>query len=46
MRLWCELAWLGGDEPDAGVVIDIDGDRISSVATRARRRADAERLPG
>jgi formiminoglutamate deiminase len=32
-RYWCELAWLGGEEPDAGVLIEVDGSAISSVAT-------------
>jgi formiminoglutamate deiminase len=31
-RYWCELAWLGGDQPQAGVVIETDGPLISSVA--------------
>jgi formiminoglutamate deiminase len=31
--LWCELAWLGGDRPVAGVVIELDGARIAAVAT-------------
>jgi formiminoglutamate deiminase len=32
-RYWCELAWLGGDQPETGVVIETDGPLISSVAT-------------
>ena len=32
-RYWCELAWLGGDQPEAGVLIETDGPLISSVAT-------------
>jgi formiminoglutamate deiminase len=28
---WCELAWLGGDGVDAGVAIEVEGDRITSV---------------
>jgi formiminoglutamate deiminase len=40
-RLWCELAWLGGsDPPQAGVAIEIEGDRITSVA--ASKAADPE----
>jgi formiminoglutamate deiminase len=29
---WCELAWLGGAEPAASVLIECDGDRIASIA--------------
>jgi formiminoglutamate deiminase len=28
---WCELAWLGGDNVDAGVLIEVAGDRITAV---------------
>ena len=28
---WCELAWLGGPRASEGVVIAVDGDRISAV---------------
>lgn len=44
---WCELAWLGGDEIDAGVAIDVEGDRIAAV-TRGVAAAppDAVRLAG
>jgi len=30
---WCELAWLGGEAADEGVVIEVDGERIASVET-------------
>jgi formiminoglutamate deiminase len=30
---WCELAWLGGESVDEGVTVDVDGERIASVAT-------------
>ncbi len=30
---WCELAWLGGLEPQAGVLLEVDGETISSVQT-------------
>ncbi|MGH2918786.1 MAG: formimidoylglutamate deiminase, partial [Solirubrobacteraceae bacterium] len=43
--LWCELAWLGGDEPAAGVRVEIDGGRIASV-TAGAEPGDAERLAG
>jgi formiminoglutamate deiminase len=46
VRLWCELAWLGGDEPDAGVLLTVDGDSFSAVGRGAEAPADAERLPG
>jgi formiminoglutamate deiminase len=46
MRLWCELAWLGGDEAEAGVLIETDGDRIQSVRPEAEVPSDADRLPG
>ena len=31
--LWCEFAWLGGERADAGVLIELDGERISSLTT-------------
>src|SRR6266516_4523387 len=31
-RYWCELAWLGGEEAVAGVLVDVDGASIASVA--------------
>jgi formiminoglutamate deiminase len=49
---WCELAWLGGDEPEAGVLVDTDGDRIVAVARGEDRapagvvRLDGLTLPG
>jgi formiminoglutamate deiminase len=30
-RLWCELAWLGGERAEPGVVIELDGERIGAV---------------
>src|SRR5581483_8638044 len=30
---WCELAWLGGESVDEGVTVDVDGERITGVAT-------------
>ena len=32
MKLWCELAWLGGDEPVGGVLVEIEGDSIAAVS--------------
>jgi formiminoglutamate deiminase len=44
---WCELAWLGGERPEEGVLIDVSGDRISSIMTGvASPPADAEQLRG
>jgi formiminoglutamate deiminase len=31
--LWCELAWLGGERAESGVLIELGGDRIASVTT-------------
>jgi formiminoglutamate deiminase len=36
---WCELAWLGGDAAEAGVVVEVEGERITSV------RAGVEAMP-
>jgi len=41
---WCELAWLGGPEPDPGVLIECSDGRIASV--RAGAPGDAVALPG
>ena len=30
--LWCELAWLGGERAEAEVLVELDGERIASVA--------------
>ena len=48
---WCELAWLGGERAEAGVLVELDGERIASVdgRRRARRRRRATRradVPG
>ena len=32
-RYWCELAWLGGSQATPGVVIEVAGGRIVSVAS-------------
>jgi formiminoglutamate deiminase len=31
--LWCELAWLGGEAAEAGVLVELDGERIASVTS-------------
>jgi formiminoglutamate deiminase len=46
MSLWCELAWLGGDAPERGVVVEIEGDTITAVRADVEPPSDAERLPG
>ncbi len=49
---WCELAWLGGERADAGVVVDLDGQRIESVESgldtppAGATRLDGLTLPG
>jgi formiminoglutamate deiminase len=43
---WCELAWLGGAEPGAGVLIDCDGERIASVAAGVAAPDGARVLEG
>ena len=35
--LWCELAWLGGERAEPGVLLEVEGDRIASVDAAARR---------
>ena len=47
MRLWCEWAWLGGPQAEAGVVLEVEGERITAVTTGIDRPpAGAERLAG
>jgi formiminoglutamate deiminase len=51
-RYWCELAWLGGEAADAGVLVDVDGERIASVRPGVTEpppgatRLDGLTLPG
>jgi formiminoglutamate deiminase len=33
VKLWCELAWLGGDHAEPDVLVEIDGERITAVET-------------
>ncbi len=42
---WCELAWLGGNEPEASVLIELDGDQIASI-TPGTAAPGAVRLEG
>ncbi|MQA76358.1 MAG: formimidoylglutamate deiminase [Solirubrobacterales bacterium] len=44
---WCELAWLGGECPEAGVVVEVEGQRFARVEPEAPKPpAGAERLAG
>lgn len=43
---WCELAWLGGAQPEAGVLIECDGERIASVAAGVAAPDGARVLDG
>ena len=46
-RYWCEFAWLGGNEVEQGVVVELEGDWIVSVAAgTAAAPTDAVRLEG
>lgn len=46
MKLYCELAWLGGETAEPGVLLELAGDRIAAVSRPAAAPADAERLAG
>ncbi len=43
---WCEYAWLGGERTEAGVVIEVAGDRIASLAKADLAPHGAVRLGG
>ena len=44
---WCELAWLGAERAEPGLVIETDGDRIASLTRGVGTPPDgAERLEG
>jgi formiminoglutamate deiminase len=44
---WCEYAWLGGDQAIAGVLVTVDGDRISAIESDvAAPPAGSTRLDG
>jgi formiminoglutamate deiminase len=45
IELWCELAWLGGDEPARRVAIDVEDDQIVGVLADCEP-GDRERLAG
>jgi formiminoglutamate deiminase len=42
---WCELAWLGGERAEAGVMIEVEDGLIQTVSPGSPP-GDAERLPG
>jgi formiminoglutamate deiminase len=46
LKLWCELAWLGGDAPEGGVVIEVQAGTIAEVSAGMDPPSGAERLPG
>jgi formiminoglutamate deiminase len=46
MTLWCELAWLGGERAEVGVLIEIEGERIVSVTPDSEAPRHAERVAG
>jgi formiminoglutamate deiminase len=43
---WCELAWLGGDDAEAGVVVDVEDGRIATVTAAVDPPPGARRLEG
>jgi len=43
---WCELAWLGGERAERGVLLSVDGERIATVEAGTDPPGDADRLPG
>jgi formiminoglutamate deiminase len=49
---WCELAWLGGETAEAGVVVDVEDGRVAAVTAGAAvppsgaRRLHGLTLPG
>ncbi len=46
-EIWCEWAWLGGDGVEAGVLIEVEGERIASVRSGVGEApAGAHALPG
>ena len=46
-RYWCELAWLGGPKVVGGVLLEIDGDRITEISREvASPPSDATHLGG
>jgi formiminoglutamate deiminase len=44
--LWCELAWLGGERAEAGVLVELEGERIAEVSAGVDKPPGATTLPG
>ena len=40
-QYWCELAWLGGNRTEPGVLVAVDGDRITDIRYGANSGAGA-----
>ncbi len=45
-RIWCELAWLGGEPAEPGVLLEVEGERLRAVEAGVEAPDDAERLAG
>ena len=39
-RYWCERAWLGGRDVEAGVMLEVEGDRIAAVTPGVQARPE------
>ncbi len=46
MRLWCELAWLGGEAAEPGVLLEIEGEHLTGVTPGVADPEDAYELRG
>src|SRR3954452_11265757 len=46
VRLWAELAWLGGGTAAQGVLLEISGERLAAVTPGVAEPEDAYRLAG
>lgn len=46
MKLWCSHAWLGGPAVVSGVMLELDGGRVTGVSSDVRPPPEAERLDG
>jgi formiminoglutamate deiminase len=45
-QLWCELAWLGGERAEPGVLVELNGERIGAVESGVAPPSGATRLEG
>jgi len=45
-RLWCELAWLGGEAAEPGVLLEVAGGRLTAVTPGVAPSDDAYQLRG